>query len=229
MPQTTPGRTGEKLRSFRALLAKEIRVAFRGRHLVGVGFGLAIVLSATLGFSLAGTKVGERVIASLLWIIVMFSSSDTLSRSFAKEEDEGTADQLRLRVPMPSVFLAKTLANAFFVLLIACVVFPLLCFWLGVRLSALPLVGLLVLIGCPALSFAQGFVGYLMSRGRALSAAYPVIVMPVILPLLVCLVLATSQALAEGTFSINLVVVIISESLAALVAGLVLVPYIEEE
>ncbi|MEN6377212.1 MAG: hypothetical protein ABFD23_04385, partial [Caldisericales bacterium] len=75
----------------------------------------------------------------------------------------------------------------------------------------------------------QGFVGYLMSRGRALSAAYPVIVMPVILPLLVCLVLATSQALAEGAFSINLVVVIISESLAALVAGLVLVPYIEEE
>jgi len=215
------------LSTFRALFIKELKVVFRGRSLIGTGLGLAITLSATVGIVLS-SSVSPKVAAVLYWLILIFSASEILSHTFIAEEEQGTGDQLRLRVNYSLVYLAKLSSCIIFILTVALVVFPLLTLWLGLPLSKLGLIGLIGLIGCPALALCQGFTSYLLSKGKGQATLYPLIIMPIILPILISLVLLTAQVIEGLAISLNLFIVVGAQSLSMLVLGIVLMPYIEE-
>ncbi len=216
------------MRRFSLLLAKELKIAFRGKVLVGVGVGMALVLSATLGFSFAGVKLPVGAISALIWIVALFSSSEPLLRAFINEEERGTADQLRLRVPFQIVFLSKFVSGTLFVAIVSIVSTFLIAFWLGADFSKIPALLLVVILGCPAIASVQAVIGYLLAKGNTGGAIYPVVMFPILLPMLVALIAVTTDVLESNPASLNHVLIAAAETLAMILAGIFILPAAEE-
>jgi heme exporter protein B len=210
------------------LFAKELRIAFRGKVLVGVGVGMALVLSATLGFSLANVKLSLGTISALIWIVALFSSSEPLLRAFINEEERGTADQIRLRVPFQIVFISKFVSGALFVAIVSLVSTFLIALWMGVDISKLPVLLLVVVLGCPAIASVQAVIGYLLAKGNTGGAIYPVVMFPILLPMLVALIAITTDILESNSVSLNYVLIAGAETLAMILAGVFILPSAEE-
>jgi len=213
---------------FRLLFAKEIMTLTRGKSIFGVSLGIAFVLSFAVSMPLAEVALDPTVIATLIWTILFFSTIGVHLGSFTVEENQGTYDLLKLATSPTAIFMSKVAANTILMLVIGLVCIPLMVLWLGVDVVVLPTVLLVSIIGCLCLSLSEGFIGYLLSKARVGEVAAPIILLPVVLPILVSLIIITSSVLEKGTISINLVVVIVSLSLAILVASLLFLPMLEE-
>lgn len=105
-----------------AVLRKEARAEWRTKTglLTGGLYGFATVV--TLAFALFSKDVNrfdreyadhpfKAVCASLVWSILLFSSLLSLPRAFLAEEENGTADLLRLMARPHAVFWGKMLFN----------------------------------------------------------------------------------------------------------------------
>ena len=196
--------------------------------LVGVGVGMALVLSAALGFSFAGVSMPLKAISALIWIVALFSSSEPLLRAFIGEQERGTADQMKLRVPFSTIFLSKFAAGAFFVLIVATVSSFLIFLWMGVDFARLPALLAVVALGCSAIASVQAVVGYLLAKGGANGAIYPVVLLPILLPMLVALIAVTSDVLEANPLPLNMVIVAAAEGLAMILTGIFILPAAEE-
>ena len=73
-----------------AVLQKDLRLEMRSRY--ALNMLLMFVLSSLLliAFSVGKEAVSERMQTALLWIVILFSASIGLGRSFVAEEEQGT-------------------------------------------------------------------------------------------------------------------------------------------
>lgn len=212
---------------FAALFSKEISLAFKSKQMVGLGLSLALAFSVALAFPLATENLSPKVISVLMWTVMFFSSADQTYRTFLREEEMGTADQLRLRVSSGIVFVAKIASNAILLVVIGIVSATLLSVWLKVDMARFWAVLVSVAAGSVCLAVSQGAVGFLLGFGKGGGAFYPLVVMPVILPVLVSLIMITSSCIEGVAVSVNLVLVAGALSAAILAGGLAILPYIE--
>ena len=215
------------MKVFAALLNLETRSVFRSKQMLGLGLSLAVAFSIAVAFPLASEQLSPKVASALMWMIMFFSSSDQAYRTFLRDEERGTADQLRLRVPSSFVFLAKVVSNALMLAIIGLASSLLLSLWLLVEPSRILAVAGSVVCGSVALAICQGAVGFLLGFGKGGGSFYPLVVMPVVLPSLVSLIVITSSCIEGTPVSVNLVVVVCALSLAILAAGIALLPHIE--
>lgn len=215
------------MKVFAALLGLETKSAFRSKQMLGLGLSLAVAFSIAVAFPLSSEQLSPKVASALMWMIMFFSSSDQAYRTFLRDEERGTADQLRLRVPSSFVFLAKVVANALMLAIVGLASSLLLSLWLRVEPSRILAVAGSVAGGSIALAICQGAVGFLLGFGKGGGSFYPLVVMPVVLPSLVSLIVITSSCIEGTPVSVNLVVVVCALSLAILAAGIALLPHIE--
>jgi heme exporter protein B len=215
------------LSNFKLLLWKELKLAFKGKSLIGLAVGMAVVLSVSVSLPMAGIQIPETVGSTLIWIILLFSCSEVMQRTFLDEETGKTADLLRLLVSPTHVFMSKVIANSIFTIIISFGVTPLLVLWLGFPISTIPFLIPIMIIGSISLALSQGIIGYLLARGSAKGAVYPLIIMPIILPVLISLINLTTQVLEFKPISYTLVIVVIAQSLAILIIGILFLPYLE--
>ncbi len=105
-----------------AVLRKEAQTEWRTKTglLTGGLYGFAIVLTVTLALYNKDPNRADKtfldhplkdVCASLIWSVLLFSSLLSLPRAFLAEEENGTADLLRLMARPHAVFWGKTLFN----------------------------------------------------------------------------------------------------------------------
>jgi ABC-type transport system involved in cytochrome c biogenesis permease component len=210
-----------------ALLGKEIHLAFRSKQMVGLGLSLALAFSVALSFPLASESLSPKVVSVLIWAVLFFSSADQAYRTFLREEETGTADQLRLRVPSGFVFISKVASNAVLLVIIGVASSTLLSVWLRIEMGRFWIVLLSVAGGSVCLALSQGAVGFLLGFGKGGGAFYPLVVMPIILPVLVSLILITASCIEGATVSGNLVLVVCALSGAILAGGLTILPFVE--
>lgn len=105
-----------------AVFRKEAATEWRTKTglITGGLYGVATVLSVALAFFNKDANRQDAVFldhplkdvcASLVWSILLFSSLFSLPRAFLAEEENGTADLLRLMARPHAVFWGKTLFN----------------------------------------------------------------------------------------------------------------------
>lgn len=215
------------MKVFLALFGKETKLAFKSRQMIGLGLSLAIAFSVALSFPLASENLSPKTVSVLMWAVMFFSSADQAYRTFLREEETGTADQLRLRVPAGLVFVSKVFSNAIILMVIGLASSALLVIWLRVDMARFPAVMASVAGGSVCLAVSQGAVGYLLGFGKGGGAFYPLVVMPVILPVLVSLIMITSSCIEGVAVSANMVIVVTALSAAILAGGLSILPYLE--
>lgn len=175
-----------------AVFIKDFRLEWRSRF--GVSTVLAFIASTLLVvlFSLRADLLSVSVQSGLVWIIILFASLTTLSRVFVSESERGTMDLLRLNAPPLSVFYGKLAYNFLFTLLITCITLFLFTVMVSMTVTRPLLLAAVVVLGSSGLAGATTMLGALVSQAVRKGAVFPVLALPLLIPLMLLLVRVTA-------------------------------------
>jgi heme exporter protein B len=204
---------GAYLRAVAAVIRKDLAAELRSRELMSAMLVFALLVILIFNFALElDVRIRETITSGVLWVTFAFAGTLGLSRSMAMEKDRGCLDGLLLApVDRSAIFYGKALSNLAFMLLVEAIVLPAYSILYNVNLFLPGLLGVIVL----------GSIGYVMVgtllasmsvQARTRDLLLPILLFPVVLPVLVSAVKASSGFLqglevAEILPWINLLVV----------------------
>ena len=181
--------------TLRRLISKELRVEFRSGAMIvtSISFALCAVITAGIGYG--GFIKDAKTAAVLFWIIALFTAMSPVAHLFLREEEECTADLLRLNFSPAAVFLSKAACGALFVLFSLGVMAPLYAGFFSLTIQSPALFTAVILSGGASAACATSFAGAVASRAGGKGALFAVLSIPAALPVLVTAVHGTHCAL----------------------------------
>ncbi len=181
-----------------AILRKDLAVEWRSRQLLVamVIFTLLAILIFNFALEL-DARVRSEVSAGVLWATFTFAGTLGLNRSMAFERDGHALDSLLLApVDRSAIYFGKMLANFVFMMIIVLITLPVYSILYNVSFLDSGFF-LVMLLG----SWGYSAVGTLLSamamQARSRELLLPVLLFPLLIPLIIAAVRASSYAL-EG-------------------------------
>ena len=160
---------------------------------------MAVLTLLLFGFALGpDTETLKNVAGGVVWLTILFSGVLSFNRSYEQELEGGALDALLLYPGQRrSIFIGKVIANLAFVLLVELVLVPMAAVLYDLELVsvAVPLIGVLVL-GTIGFVTLGTFYAAMASRVRAREVLLPLLLFPMLIPLLVGSVEATTAMLS---------------------------------
>lgn len=215
-----------------AILAKDVATELHTWETLSAM--LVFALLAVLAFGLAldlGGNAGRVAAPGVLWTVLMLAGTLGLSRSFVREQQDGSLEALLLApVDRSAILVGKALGNLLGMNLVALTLAPLLGGLLGAPLFGGPVL-CVVLLGTVGYATIGALVTAMAVRTRAREVMLPVLLLPLTVPVLVGGVRATG-ALVEGAALADIsgwLGLLAAYDLVILAVGLVTFPYVVEE
>ncbi len=205
-----------------AIVWKDIRLELRTKERLASFLVLAVLIVLVWVFALGPEQARKPEIgAALIWIGLLFAGMLSLQRTFLIEQERGCLSGLLLCPLAPSdIFLAKLLGNIILLSFVQAVIVPLTILLCGLPVSwsllGLPLIVLLGIVGFSALGtvFAA-----LAVRTRAGEVLFPLVLLPLLVPLLLSTVQATGALLSGGEWTGMWLRVLVAFDVVFVVAG----------
>ena len=175
---------------------KDILLELRSRDIIisvlVFGFLVAVVFNFALN---ANPQRITELAPGILWVAFAFAGTLAMNRAFVREKEQGGLEGLLLTpVSRDAIFLGKVLVSFLFMLIVEGVLLPVFAAMLGFSAFSVALVVTIVLA---TLGFAT--VGTLFSaiavQTRSREIMLPVLFFPIILPVLIGAVEASSRAI----------------------------------
>ncbi len=166
-------------------------------------FMFALTTLSCVSLALQGAALEPELRASLLWIILFFSSVTGLDRSFSEEEMSGTLTTLKLYGMAQAVLFGKMLYALF--LLLALAVFIVLLFFILLDVGSVSLLSFtaVILAGILGLAGAGTFIAALTTGAGIKSGLFSVLMLPVILPVFLPSIFLTSSVFSGNGVEIS--------------------------
>src|SRR5512140_2377235 len=205
--------SGNYLRAVMAIAWKDLSAELRSREMLSsmLVFSLLVILIFYFALEL-DVKARNGITAGALWVTFSFAGTLGLNRSMAVEKDRGCLDGLLLApVDRSAIFFGKAISNLVFMFIVEAIVLPVYSILYNVNLFNLGLIGV-ILLG----SVGYAGVGTLLSsmavQARTRDVMLPILLFPVMIPVLIAAVKASSGFLqgldlSEFMSYINLLVV----------------------
>lgn len=160
-------------------------------------FALVVILIFVFAFNLS-VETRQNAAAGVIWVTLCFTGTLSLNRTMSIEKERDSIDGLLLApVDRTAIFFGKALANWLYVLFTAAVIIPLYSVFNNVDLISEGFAGVIIL----------GTLGYILT-GTLLAALtlqlksrdllLPVLLFPLIIPLLLAVVNASTILLQGG-------------------------------
>ena len=185
-----------------ALIAgKDLRIELRGRHAAGTLLPFAATLLIAFGLSLGpGRTLLQRTAPGLLWLAMLFAAVLAFRRSYEAEGEDGALEGLVLApIDRAALFLGKAAAVsvqlAALEAAVTLMVAALFDLSFGRDVATLSAAFLLGTVGLAAVG---SLFGVLTESARAREAVFPLLVLPLSIPVLVAGVKATQLATQGG-------------------------------
>ncbi len=185
----------------KAVFLKEWRTEMRSLSGILTSLLFSVVTVYAIGFAALSTKLHGTVIAGMLWVALLFSASSSLTRSFLVEEEQGTADLLRLVARPHAVFWGKALFNIFQNLVTSVILSVL---YLGFTAATVTMPWLFVVslvAGCLSLTGAVTLCGAIAAQAANRSMLSAAISVPLLLPLVALGVSGMRISLGDGSWA----------------------------
>ena len=184
---------------FQAMLAKDLRRELRSKEIFISSFLLSIILLAVIYYATtAGGLNYEAMGSGAFWLCLVFSGTIGLNRTHQAELNNGCYRALIL-YPIDSgwLYLAKTLTNFLLLTFMAALLLPLIWifFQLGNKVAWLNLIASLAL-GMSAFSAVGTLAVVITANTRMKDVLFPVIQLPLVVPVLIAGVNSTQAALS---------------------------------
>ena len=186
-----------------AIARKDARAELRGRQATVSTLFFAALVLLLFGFALGpdARRLTEAA-PGLLWLAIVFGSLLTVTRLHQLEVDDGAFEELaRYPVERYAIYLGKLLAGLVAVLVLGGVLVPVVAILYGISPGeAWPALVVTVVLGAIGLAAVGTFYAGVTVRMAAREVMLPLLMLPVIAPLLLAAVKATTAALAGNPF-----------------------------
>lgn len=177
-----------------AVYLREMKTELRSRYALNSIGMFALTTLVVVGFSVSSTT-GHRVQAALLWLILLFSAMTGLSRTFVREVEARTQDALRLTADPTPLLLGKALFNGTLFAGVQALIVPLFVLMTGLPIRNIVLFLTIQILGNVGLTFASTLLAAIVAKAGGRNALFPVLALPILMPLLFALMAGTSAAL----------------------------------
>lgn len=191
-------RSSGSVRRSLAVFLKDIKSELRTRYAINAILMFAVVTVFAISFAVGGTGLNPVLQASLLWIVIYFSSLSGLSQSFVKEEESKTAIALRLYSPAEVVLGGKLIFNLVLLFAMNIIIIPLFAVFISFDVANYPLFFTMLIVGSIGMACVTTFVAAIISKASVKGALFAVLSFPLILPLLVEVISGTKKAMIPG-------------------------------
>ncbi|HEX9333145.1 MAG TPA: heme exporter protein CcmB [Anaerolineales bacterium] len=203
---------GSFVKAVAAVVWKDVRAEFRSRELFSAMLVFSLLIILIFNFALElDIKTRQSVTAGVLWATFAFAGTLGLNRSMAIEKDRGCLDGLLLApVDRSAIYFGKVISNLVFMLIVEVIILPIYSVLYSVNLFQ-PGLLLVILLG----SIGYTAVGTLLSamsvQTRTRDILLPILLFPVVIPVLLAAVKASSgfltgAELADVLLPINLLI-----------------------
>ncbi|MGB2867666.1 MAG: heme exporter protein CcmB [Bacteroidota bacterium] len=182
-----------------ALMAKDFRSELRTRYAVNALLMFVVTSVSTILFALQSGQPSIETLSGMFWVVIFFTAMSGLSRIFVSEEERGTAMTLQLIATPSVVYVGKLLFNCGLTLLLGAAVSILyLLVFPGFVILSLDVFILTIILGSLGFASAATILAAIIAKANTRGTLYPVLSFPILIPLLLTVMNATSRALAGG-------------------------------
>ena len=216
-----------------AVWRKDIRCEFRTRYAVNAIMLFGVTTLVVVSFAVGQKNLLPEVYSALFWIIIFFSAMSGLAHVFVREEESKTATVLRLTSDTTPIYLGKLGYNVILLALLQIIIAPLFLLLTDATLHDPSLFIVIVVLGSIGLAGATTLIAAIISRASVKGALFAVLSFPILLPLLIGVINATTKALSEsgGGFSgaASELQLLVSYAVVMITASLLLFEFVWEE
>ena len=202
-----------------ALLARDVRLAWREGGAIGtaLGFYLVVIVITPLGLG-PDLNLLARIAPSMLWVALLLAALLSADRIFHNDYEDGALDVLTTGpLPLSLVAAIKSLAHWLTTGVPLALLVPLLGLLLNLPLAASPLLVLAMLVGTPAVSFIAAIGASLTLGLRRSGLLLALLVLPFYVPVLIFGVATASTAITGPASPWPPLLMLCALSLAAIV------------
>ncbi|MEZ4823745.1 MAG: heme exporter protein CcmB [Ignavibacteria bacterium] len=212
-------------------MQKDLISELRTRYALNALIMSVLVSISIIRFAIGEEKVENEILSGLLWIVIFFSASGGLSRTFVKEEEKETSVALKMSVDSSGVFTGKLLFNFVLTLILNFLITILFIMITDYEIKNLWGFILVIGIGNIGLVSASTIIAAIISKANSKGTLYPVLSFPVLIPLLVTVINATklSASGVETGILYEEFVILISYSIVVTTVSLMLFKYVWED
>ena len=182
------------LRALGAVIWKDLAAELRSRELLSAMLVFALLVLFIFNFALElNVKARLSVTSGVLWVTFVFAGTIGLNRSLAIEKDRGCLDGLLLApVDRTAIYFGKAVANFLFIMVVAAIVLPVYSILYNTNLFAQPGLLLVIVLGAEGYVAVGTLLAAMAVQTRTRDILLPILLFPVILPVLVAAVKASS-------------------------------------
>jgi heme exporter protein B len=181
------------LRTVGAVVWKDLAAELRSRELMGAMLVFALLVILIFNFALElDVRTRGTITSGVLWVTFAFAGTLGLNRSMAMERDRGCLDGLLLApVDRSAIFFGKALGNLAFMILVEVIVLPVYSLLYNVNLIVPGLLAV-VLLGSIGYVTVGTLLASMSVQARTRDLLLPILLFPVVLPVLIAAVKASS-------------------------------------
>lgn len=183
----------------KAIFWKDLLADRRTREILGtmLVFALTVILVFVFAFDLS-MEMRRKAAAGVIWVTLCFAGTISLNRSMSLEKDREGIDGLLLApVDRTAIFFGKALVNWVYLLITAAVIVPVYSLFNNTSLFTWAMTGV-ILLGTLGYILTGTLLSTLAMQLRARDMLLPVLLFPVIIPLLLAAVRASTILLQGG-------------------------------
>ena len=172
---------------------KDLRAEFRSRELFSAMLVFSLLIILIFNFALElDIKTRQSVTAGVLWSTFAFAGTLGLNRSMAIEKDRGCLDGLLLApVDRSAIYFGKVISNLAFMLIVEMIVLPVYSVLYNVNLFQ-PGLLLVILLGSIGYVAVGTLLAAMSVQTRTRDILLPILLFPVVIPVLLAAVKASS-------------------------------------
>ena len=180
-----------------AALRKELLLQWRSRAQAVAVFVFGATSLLLFSFAIGPNAAALREYAAgFLWLALLLSSTLTLSESFHEEMENRALEGLLLLPASPrALYYGKAVANAIQLIVLGIALVPVMIVLYDAGTMRLPTLLLIIILGGAGLSAPGTLYAAMTSQIRAKQMLLPLLLFPLIVPVLLAAVKATSLAI----------------------------------
>jgi len=180
---------------------KDFRLEFRTKYALNAIAMFAVITLTAVSFSIGPTRLAPEVLAPLVWIILFFASMAGLSHVFVREEEQQTADTLRLLLPPNAIWLGKWFFNVVLIYGLELIVIPMFFLMMNANLANPAIFFSILFMGSLSLASVATIIAAIISLASSRGALFAVLAFPIALPVLIPAINSTKLAFENSIFS----------------------------
>lgn len=194
--------TSNFIKAVSAVVWKDLQAEFRSRELFSAMLVFSLLVIVIFNFALElDIKTRQSVTSGVLWATFAFAGTLGLNRSMAIEKDRGCLDGLLLApVDRSAIYFGKVISNLAFMLIVEIIVLPIYSVLYNINLFQPGLI-LVILLGSIGYVGVGTLLAAMSVQTRTRDILLPILLFPIVIPVLLAAVKASSGFLDGSAFS----------------------------